>query len=436
MERIITKTTFANPQLPKKTRVAAYVRVSSGKDEMLHSLAAQVGFYSNYIQNHKGWEYAGVYADEALTGTKDSRPEFQRLISDCRKGKIDLVITKSISRFTRNTVTLLETVRELKLLGVDVFFEEQNIHTQSSDGELMLTILASYAQEESRSASENQKWRIRKSYKEGKPSNHFCVYGYHHENGRFIIIPEEADVVRMIYSDYLSGLGRNAIARKLSSLGIPTKRGGNWSAKGIERILKNEKYIGDVLLQKSFVTDHLTKKRKDNNGELPQYYVEDSHEAIISLETFTAVQEEIARRAEASGQKCKQTVSEFSGRIRCQRCGANFMRKINHINTKYEKTVWACTTFTERGKAFCGAKRIPEDILKEKCVEVMGLTEYAPDVFKKRISHIDIPDDGVLTFVFQDGSQSTLTWKHRSRSESWTDEMKATAREKAKRRRS
>ena len=200
MEKIVRKISPSVPPVPARLRVAAYARVSSGKDAMLQSLAAQVSYYSNLIQQRLDWEYAGVYADEALTGTKDTRPEFQRLIADCKDGKIDLIITKSISRFARNTVTLLETVRELKLLGVDVYFEEQNIHSMSGDGELMLTILASYAQEESRSVSENCKWRIRKRFQQGEIVNLRFMYGYRINNGQIEIDQEQAEIVRMIYA--------------------------------------------------------------------------------------------------------------------------------------------------------------------------------------------------------------------------------------------
>ena len=201
------------PKLEQKKRVAAYARVSSGKDAMLHSLSAQVSYYSDLIQNHDDWLYVGVYADEAKTGTKESRADFQRLIADCHAGKIDMVITKSISRFARNTVTLLQTVRDFKAWEVDIFFEEQNIHTMSGDGELMMTILASYAQEESRSASENQKWRIKRNFEEGMPWNG-AMLGYRLKNGRYEIIPEEADIVRRIYDEYLSGDGYLTIAKQ------------------------------------------------------------------------------------------------------------------------------------------------------------------------------------------------------------------------------
>lgn len=206
-KRLIQIITPTIPMQPKLLRVAAYARVSSGKDAMLHSLSAQVSYYSQMIQDNPEWLYCGVYADEALTGTKSNRAEFQKLLTECRNGKIDLVITKSISRFARNTVTLLETVRELKDIGVDVFFEEQNIHTISSDGELMLTILSSYAQEESLSASENKKWQIRKDFEQGKIGS-ITMLGYRRNaDGVLEIEPNEAEIVRMIFADYLSGMG-------------------------------------------------------------------------------------------------------------------------------------------------------------------------------------------------------------------------------------
>jgi len=429
MARIIKEIIPAAAALPKRKRAAAYARVSCGGEDMLHSLAAQVSFYSGFIQTRPDWEYAGVYADEAVTGTKDSRPEFRRLIADCRAGRIEIVITKSISRFARNTVTLLETVRELKERGVDVYFEEQNIHTLSAEGELMLTILASYAQEESRSASENVKWRIRKNYTEGKLSGNIRMYGFDCKNGRLTVIPEEAEVVRMIYADFLGGMGKNAIMKKLTRLGVPTKTNGRWSENTVSAILRNEKFIGDMCLQKGYIADHITKQYRKNSGELPMFYVEGSHEAIVSTEDFEAVQAELTRRA--AGYPRKRTFCEFSGIIRCGRCGASFRKKINGIGTKYAAATWACATFTYRGKHECPAKRIREDILKEKCAEVLGLAEYDPVKFTAKVAAVTVPDDGILVFVFKDGTERTVTWENRSRRDSWTAEMKAAAREHA-----
>lgn len=430
MGRKITKLEITTA-MPTRKRVAAYARVSCGSDEMLHSLAAQVSFYSETIQSRPEWEYAGVYADAAQTGTKDSRPEFRRLIDDCRAGLIDIVLTKSISRFARNTVTLLETVREFKDLGIGVYFEEQNIDTLSADGELMLAILASYAQEESRSTSENIKWRIRNDYKEGKPSSFSRIYGYKFEDRKLTVIPKEAEVVRMIFDDYLSGLGHNAIMKKLVKLNIPTKRDFRWSESMVSSILRNEKYTGDMCLQKGYIADHLTKQWKPNNGELPKYYVEGSHEAIIDHAIFEAVQIERARRSAKINHPKTRSFSEFTGIIHCARCGTNFCRKVNGSGTKYAQVTWACRTYTYRGKHECAAKRIAEDILKEKCAEALGLANYDAETFRARVASITIPDDGVLAFTFKDGSQRIVTWENRSRRESWTDEMKQAARELA-----
>lgn len=274
MPRTVEQIQFA-PRMPQPLRVAAYARVSSGKDAMLHSLAAQVDHYSTYIRHHHGWEYVGVYADEAKTGTKDSRENFQRMLTDCRAGKIDHIITKSISRFSRNTVTLLETVRELKELGISVFFEEQSIDTATTDGELMLSILASYAQEESLSASENQKWRVKRNFEEGIPWRFFML-GYRRENGKLAIVPEEAEIVRSIFDDYLAGRGITAIAKRLNESGYATQSGCVFHKSAVERILRNYAYTGDLLLQTKFRENHLTKVTRKNQGELPRHHASDT----------------------------------------------------------------------------------------------------------------------------------------------------------------
>ena len=255
------------PQIEKVLKVAAYARVSTGKDAMLHSLSAQVSYYSTMIQNHYGWIYAGVYSDEAVTGTKEKRDGFQRMLTDCREGKIDMIITKSISRFARNTVTLLQTVRELKSLGIDLFFEEQNIHTISAQGELFLTILASVAQEESRSVSENCKWRIRKNFELGI-ANSFLLYGYEKINGIIKIKEDEAEIVREIFSLFLSGMGSVSIAKHLRQNNIISPMGVAWKHATVLRILRNEKYTGNMLLQKFYSKDHLSKTKMRNNGVL------------------------------------------------------------------------------------------------------------------------------------------------------------------------
>lgn len=398
---------------------------------MLHSLSAQVSYYNALIQSHSEWLFCGVFADEAMTGTKENRKNFQRMLSECRAGKIDLIITKSISRFARNTVTLLETVRELKAMGVDVYFEEQNIHSVSPDGELMLTILASYAQEETLSSSENQKWRIRKDFKQGIVSS-MKMLGYRrNQNGVLEIIPEEAETVRMIFHDFLNGMNKQAIATKLTELHIPTKFGGQWTARALRRMLRNEKYCGDLLLQKSFRENHLTKHEVDNHGQLPQYHVAESHVGIIDRETFNAVQELLKQQQEHFTPSTPTTgVYPFTGIIKCGGCGTYYRRKVQPY-----RVTWICNTYNSRGKRYCPtSKQIPEDILFKCSCEVLQLDEFDNDVFHDEIEQIIVPEPNMLTFVFKDGHEQTVHWLDHSRSETWTLEMKAQAAEHSRKR--
>lgn len=430
MNRTITKTRFPHAPLPTLTRVAAYARVSSGKDEMLHSLAAQVSYYSEYIQKHPGWLYSGVYADEAMTGTKDDRPEFQRMLADCRNNRIDQIITKSISRFARNTVTLLETVRELKALGIDVYFEEQNIHTLSGEGELMLTILASYAQEESLSVSENCKWRIRQDFSKGKPGN-LRIFGYDLVDGQLEINTQEAATVRMIFADYLGGMGKNAIVKKLRDQGIPTKTNRNWQVNTIHTILRDEKYTGQLIMQKTFRSDHLNKIKKVNNGELLQYYIDENHPAIITTDIFEKVQQEIERREKKyMPQPRTPTFSEFTGKIHCGICGASFRRKIVNAGTRFATAKWVCSSYNTHGLSACCMKPIPEDVLKRLASEVLGMDAYDANNITTKIRKIIISKFGEVEFHTKDGRHVIKTWQYPSRSDSWTDEMKRAAKQR------
>jgi len=411
-------------------RVTAYARVSSGKDAMLQSLSSQVSYYSDYIQRHKGWLYHGVYADEALTGTKADRPEFQRLLADCRAGEIDLILTKSISRFARNTLTLLSVMRELKELGVAVYFEKENIWSNSGDGELMLTILASYAQEESRSCSENCKWRIRKGFENGQSYGLHHMFGYRIRQGDFSIVPEEAEVVRGIFADYLSGMGVEAIMKRLRAQGITIGK------TGLAKMLRNEKYAGNLLLQKTFIADHLTKRKAINRGQLPMFFIEDHHDAIIDKDTFSQVQEEISRRAgkwaksHLSGSH-PSTVSvptyPFSGMIRCDICGENYRRKITAADTKYEKPVWICKTFNVYGKGACGSQQIPESVLMQQAAIALGIPEFDAVALAAQVSEIRVPGANQLIFIFKNGREVRLVWQT-SRCDSWTPEMREKAR--------
>ena len=414
----------------KRKRVAAYARVSSGKDAMLHSLAAQVSYYSELIQRNPQWEYAGVYADENLSGTKEARPEFQRMLRDCRDGKIDRILCKSTSRFARNTVTLLETARELKGLGISVSFEKENIDTMSGDGELMLTILASLAQEESRSVSENCKWRVRKKFERGIPTG-LRMYGYDVRNGSFTILPEEAEVVRRIFRMYLDGMGSERIMRVLNAEGLPAPEGGPWNAGTIMMMLRNEKYAGDLLLQKSYVNNHVEKKQLPNRGELPQYFVAEDHAPIIDRETFDAVQAEIAGRRELHTAKAADAVKRpdmpLGDRIICGICGKKYRRKITRQGTPYAAPVWICATFNYRGKAFCASKQIPEQTLMELIAAALGESRTADDV-----DHIEMHPENRVLFVFRDGHAEEHFWEDRSRRDSWDAERRKRAAEKTR----
>lgn len=415
MGRYIENVHFSDTA-PKLKRVAAYARVSSGKDAMLHSLSAQISQYSRRIQEHSGWQYAGVYADEAKSGTKDNRENFQRLLADCRAGNVDMVITKSLSRFARNTVTLLKIIREMKELGVDVFFEEQNIHTLSSDGELMISILASFAQAESQSVSENQKWRIRKNFEEGKPWDG-TLLGYRMQNGKYIVVQEEAKIIRRMYSLYLSGKGVEAIAKILNADGMPTRLNGKWSKSSVSSVLKNYSYTGNLILQKTYCENYLTKRTLINDGAFPKYHVQGAHEPIIDIDTWSAVQDEFTRRAESHALRgVKQKTYPFTGIITCGNCGKHYHRKVTHAGV-----IWICVTYNHFGKEACPSKAVPEPVLEE----------FAEEITDGKITAVRVEDANRLVFIMADGSEIIKQWKDRSRSKSWTPEMREAARQRA-----
>ena len=402
MQRKITAITPVKRLIPKRKKVAAYARVSTGKDAMLHSLSAQISYYKSYIQSHGDWEFAGIYADEAITGTKETRPELQKMITACENGEIDMIITKSISRFARNTVTLLETVRKLKGMGIDVYFEEQNIHSINGDGELMLAILASFAQEESLSASENIKWRIRNDFKEGKP-NFFSLYGYRRINGVITIVEEEAAIIKEIFELYLSGIGSISIAKILNKKNIQSPTNTLWCSQSVVDILKNEKYMGDMLLQKYYTKDHISKKLTRNKGALPQYYVENSHEGIIGKEEFQKANEILSSK---TPEPPHPKDYEFKGMVFCGVCGYRYKRKKN-----YKKYIWCCHNLKNKGAEVCSSKQVPDSIIKEKSKQ-----------FEKEISKITVLPENKLTFTFADKSEETVIWEPPSRK--WTAEMK------------
>jgi DNA invertase Pin-like site-specific DNA recombinase len=419
--RKIRRVDGALPSLPARKRVCAYARVSDGKDAMLHSLSAQVSHYSALIQGNPAWEYVGVYADEAVTGTKGSRAEFCRMIGDCRAGEIDLIITKSISRFARNTVTLLEAVRELKALGIGVRFEEQDIDTLTADGELMLTILASYAQEESRSASENCLWRLRRRLEAGESVGFYSMFGYRYDGGKMAICENEAEVVRMVFSDYLAGMGTKRIADKLKAIGVPTANGGKWDAGRVAALIKNEKFTGNSLMQKAYTVDHLSKLRRLNRGEMPKYRTEGTHPAIIDDATFERAQAIMESRRRPDMEYLSRY--PFSSKIVCAACGKFYKRMVTH-----GIPAWQCSTYLREGATCCPSVKIREDILMGKAAEALGLGSFDETVFKERVGRIVVPGAYRLIFRMKDGCEAELAWERRSRRESWTDEMRLAAR--------
>lgn len=350
-----------------KRRVAAYARVSTDSEEQLTSYEAQVDYYTKLINNNPEWDFVKVYTDEGITGVMlKHRDGFNEMIQDALDGKIDLIVTKSVSRFARNTVDSLMTVRKLKEKGVEIFFQKENIYTLDSKGELLITIMSSLAQEESRSISENVTWGHRKRFADGKvnlPYKQFLGY----EKGPDDlpkIVEEQAALVRRIYSMFMGGKTTYMIANQLTKEGVPTPAGkAKWQASTIESILTNEKYKGAALLQKGFTVDFLTKKKKVNQGEVPQYYIEHSHDAIIDPLEFHLVQNEIARRKELGRRYSGSSV--FSCRIICADCGRFYGSKVWHSNSKYRSVIWQCND-KFLGDQKCTTPHFTEDELKER----------------------------------------------------------------------
>ena len=350
-----------------KRRTAAYARVSTDSEEQLTSYEAQVDYYTKYIQERSDCEFVGIYTDEGISATNTKKRDgFKQMVADALDGKIDLIITKSVSRFARNTVDSLVTVRQLKEKGVEIYFEKENIYTLDSKGELLITIMSSLAQEESRSISENVTWGQRKRMADGKislPYRHFLGYEKG-EDGLPKIVESEAKIVRMIFRLFMEGKTPSAIAKLLASEGIPSPAGkNNWLVGTVNSILTNEKYKGDALLQKSFTVDFLTKTTKINEGEVPQYYVQNSHPAIIPPDEFDSVQAEIERRKKLG--RPVSCHSPFSIRIVCGECDGFYGSKVWGSNTKYRRTVWQCNEKYKNDKP-CRTPHLTEDEIKQR----------------------------------------------------------------------
>lgn len=373
---VIPATINLHSQIPVvaagKRRVAGYARVSTDSDEQFTSYEAQIDYYTRYIQNNPEWEFVSVYTDEGISATNTRhRDGFNQMISDALAGKIDLIVTKSVSRFARNTVDSLSTIRKLKENHIEVYFEKENIWTFDSKGELLLTIMSSLAQEESRSISENVTWGQRKRFADGKVSLPYKQFlGY--EKGPDdipVVVEEEAKIVRRIFALFMAGKTPYLIAKALTADGIPTPaRKSKWGTTTVASILTNEKYKGAALLQKKFTIDFLDKKMKINEGEVPQYYIEQSHQPIIDPEEFDKVQAEFARRKGLGHRYSGNSI--FASRIVCGDCGGFYGPKVWHSNSKYRRTIWQCN------EKFSGERKCRTPHLREEDIKVRFLAAF------------------------------------------------------------
>lgn len=364
-----------------KLRVAAYCRVSTDTEEQASSYDVQIDHYTEFIKKNSEWAFAGIYADDGISGTNTKkRDEFNKMIDDSMEGKIDMIITKSISRFARNTLDCLHYIRKLKDKNVAVYFEKENINTLDAKGEIMITIMASLAQQESQSLSQNVKLGHQYRFQQGKVMVNCSKFmGYtKDEEGNLAIVPEEAKLVKRIFREYLEGSSMDRIKKGLEADGILTITGKKkWYTSTIRGMLSNEKYMGDALLQKTYTVDFLTKKRVENNGIVPQYYIENNHEAIIPREIFMQVQEELARRSRgrigASGKRRNFSSNHvFAQIVFCDQCGEIF-RRVHWNNRGKKSIVWRCVSRLESTGLSCNARTVGEDILYEKTVEAINI---------------------------------------------------------------
>lgn len=387
----------AKPTRPGRVRVAAYARVSTEHERQLSSIAAQVSHYSHLIQSTPGWDYVGVFIDEGITGTSTKhRDGFNDLMDTARAGGVDVILTKSISRLARNTVDLLDAVRELKALGVAVRFEREQIDTASADGEFLLTLLASFAQEESRSMSKNIKWGIRKKYADGFMHSR-QPYGYQYVDGDLEIIEAEAAIIRRIFTEFLEGISPEATADRLNDEGIKPRRGTKFHGQTIRKWLENETYTGAAILQKYYRPGVADTNTQPNTGELPRYLVEESHPAIIDQATFDAVQAELARRRRLGrGATPTGGTNAFTSRIHCGTCGKHYQRrtkKRRHDSVKF----WWCETATKGKGNPCHAPQLRETHLTRICTRLLGLDDWDDELALTSLAKIVVNSDRTLT---------------------------------------
>ena len=369
-------------KLPEKgiLRVAAYCRVSSSQDEQLHSLAAQISHYTQALSGDASCQFVGIYADRGISGTQvKNRAEFLRLMEDCRAGLVDQIIAKSVSRFGRNTVDTLLYTRELRSLGIDVYFEKEHLHSCSAEGELMLTLMAALAESEAENMSENIKWGKRRRYEKGRVESLALanLYGYRKDGNALAVVPEEAVVIRRIYSEFLDGLNYEQISQGLNADGIPTRHGNDvWFNRTVMNVLTNEKYMGDCLFQKTFNIDPITHKAVPNKGQLPQYYLEDCILPIVSKEVWTLAQLEIQRRQ--TWKPMSSVELPFKNRIICGSCGSGVVQYYAKRKGGTLETMWRCGSWRNRkskgeGLPSCAQMKIPRDVPEKAFVRAWNL---------------------------------------------------------------
>ncbi|WP_422482037.1 recombinase family protein [Pleomorphochaeta sp. DL1XJH-081] len=423
----ITKIQRTITSLPTKKRVAAYARVSVDSNELMQSLAAQVSHYSTLIQANPSWEYAGVYADAGISGTgMRHRSEFRRLIADCERGKIDIILTKSISRFARNTVDLLKTVRSLRERNISVRFERENIDSLTGDGELMLSILASYAQEESYSISENVKWGIRKRFSQGRFLA-YNIYGYQWVEDHFEIIKKEAEAIRFMYRAFADGMMLTEISDTLARQGIFNRKGLPFGKSSIHRILNQEKYQGFSILQRTFTDDHITHRKLMNHGQLPRFEVQGTHPVIIDEELHQKVKAERERRRRSGAVRWRRATC-FTGKIVCGYCGSTFTYTPNTWSgelTAFQQGHYQCSLKRKRGAKACQSKSLPVYTLRQVCCSVIGPLDGASpdDPFEEAwiYSHVDhiVAFVDTLEFHLKNNEVITTAWKNTAKRDAW-----------------
>lgn len=395
------------PNINVGKRVAAYCRVSTDAEKQLHSLSAQVSYYNELIQKTPNWEFAGIFSDEGISGRTTEREGFQKLLDACEKGKVDIVLTKSISRFARNTVDLLDTIRYLKHIGVEVRFERENINTFTSDGELLTTLLAAFAQAESENLSTNVRWAIQNKLKKGQPFNH-KLFGYEWIDGEAHIIEKEAEIVRKVYQYCIDGMTARAIAKQLNEEGYVRKNGKSYTLSAVEYLLNQERYTGDEILQK-YYQDPVKHRRVKNEGQFPKYIVLESIPSIISRETYNKAHRILAGRRYTYGHTQRGfELSPLSRKLYCTECGKRYSRHYSGNNRN--KPYWVC--WGKSNYKNCHAENITEGVAKTLIAMAMNTSEFDEELFTKSVDKVLISPGPKIRVIYKEGNDGERDYYH------------------------